>query len=48
MQDLEELLNHGTIVDATAAKWLLNRGVDIGVISMTDEKAPVFEKYSDS
>ena len=47
-QELEELLSHGAVVDAVAAKWLMERGMDIGVKWMTAEKAPAFEKYSDS
>jgi hypothetical protein len=46
-EELDSLLAHGAVVDAAAARWLVERGVDIGISGMTEEKAPAFEKHTD-
>ena len=44
---LEGLLNQGAIIDATAARWLLTRGIDIGLEAVERlDTVPAFEQYS--
>lgn len=46
-EELDRLLARGAVVDAVAAQWLIERGVDIGISSMVGEKTPVFETHTD-
>lgn len=46
-QELEKLLSHGSVIDAVAAEWLVERGIDIGVSRITAGTEPAFEKYFD-
>lgn len=45
-EQLNIMLDRGAIIDATAAKWLLRRGFDIGLESVTDlDAVPTFEEF---
>lgn len=47
-QQLEQLLDRGAIIDATAASWLVERGLDIGLESAELlPYAPTFELFAD-
>ncbi len=46
-KELDELLIRGAVVDSSAAEWLLERSLDIGLEFCTDERTPVFEYYFD-
>lgn len=45
--ELESFIGNGLILDATSAKCLLNRGIDIGIHSMEDAPTPRFERFED-
>lgn len=45
--ELEILLSRGAVIDSVAARWMIERGVDIGIKSIVDEISPVFENYTD-
>ena len=47
-QQIEALLDHGAIIDATAAAWLVAKGYDIGLESVAPlNGSPAFELFSD-
>ncbi|MCD9025553.1 hypothetical protein [Cohnella silvisoli] len=46
-EELERLLDRGAILDATAAIWLAERGIDVGFRSSNAGKAPRFESFSE-
>ena len=46
--DLDEILSRGVILDAVAAKILMDKGVDIGITSIQDAPSPVSEIFTDN
>ena len=46
-EELAAVLERGALIDAGAAQQLRQRGIDVGIKSMTPVKAPVFEYFSE-
>lgn len=44
-EELRQFLRRGIMADATAARWLLKKGIDIGVQSLEEGSSPGFEQY---
>ncbi|MFD2332875.1 hypothetical protein ACFSR7_26760 [Cohnella sp. GCM10020058] len=45
--ELMRLLDRGAVVDGPAAQWLIDRGIDIGLMTIRTAETPVFERYVD-
>lgn len=45
--ELEMLLDQGAMIDGVAAAWLVERGIDIGIVQIAKVRAPAFEKFVD-
>jgi len=47
-EELQHLLDRGAMLDATAARWLAERGIDIGITASEPGHTPKFERYHDA
>lgn len=46
--ELQNLLNRGVVLDATAANWLSQKGIDVGIVASNKGRIPKFENFFDT